>query len=603
MHTRHHLNTTFLASAALIALVALAGCKKEPSFNPREPARGPGGMVGLDGEINPGSLTQSVDKRPDARAITPPENGATPDCGAQCVKFCDNLNLQNPINRGMCNSTWGVGLKSATINKQEACRRLFVDVLGYFPTKAEVDSQCLNKGFGEVVSKMLRDDRFVMQQRKRWADIFRYDTEAVSVERIFDMDRLVTKLYQGLVSYDQFVAVASAHPVLTRRFDTPGDRAEALFNIFMGRPPLGSERSDIGRLYSLWQNGYYDHPQLGIRLPDAVLRYRCLTEEGEVDEASAGECTSILYGYNPLILKPDLRAETDNNGNRTMWSGLLKADEWAKLQMPGRLLAKDRVLWEKAVNDVLMQYLNYDIGTLVPKARKELVQTFIDNKGDIRAVHFAVLTSLAYLQSTKVDQSYSYRWSYGPLKQVDAEIWLDSIKHSTGYTLGTCDHRVNRPGDILESGTIAAWALVKDSNWKLNEEGQINYNHRNLAQSLGGCPSNDVGGRFKIISILTTATQLNYVNRVCDVGQSGNGVPIASLLPAGMSPNRAVTPDIAEQIVNHQTAMFYGRGMSDQEKTDARKYGEQCEREVCKAQDFARPSCFALLSSAEMLFY
>lgn len=599
----HRPNMRLLTMLCVVSSVALTHCKEEPAFDPREPARGPGGMVGLDGELSPESLKRPVDAPPTKRDTTPPQAGATSDCGAQCISYCDGLKLQNPVNRGLCPSLWGVGMGSTPIKQQEACRRLFVDVLGHFPTQADVDKSCKDQPWSSIVSTFLKDERFVKQQRKRWADLFRYDTEAVSVERVYDMDRLVTKLYQGLVSYDQFVAVASAHPVLTRRFDTAGDRTEALFTIFMGRPPLGNERSDIGRLYALWENGYYDHPQLGMRLPDATIRYRCLTEDGEVDELASGECTSVLYGFNPLILKPDLRAETDNNGTQRMWSGLLKADEWAQLQLPGRLLAKDRVLWEKAVDDVLDQYLDYDLGTMVPKVRQELVDTLIEAKGDLRSVHYAVLTSIAYLQSAQQASDLPYRWSYGPLKQVDAEVWIDTIARHTGYDLGQCDHRINRPERLLESGTVASWALIEGSDWSVNREGRVEGAYRDLARSLGGCPSNDVGGRFKIISILTTATQLNYVNRICDPEQRGDGVAIERLLPDGIGPNRAVTPAIAEQIVAHQSALFYGRAMTEDERADARKYGEQCEREVCKAQAFARPACFALLSSAEMLFY
>ena len=66
------------------------------------------------------------------------------------------------------------------------------------------------------------------------------------------MDRLVEKLYRGKVAYDLFAAVVSAHPVLTRRHADPGDKAEALFRLFLGRPPFEHERADMSRLYGLW---------------------------------------------------------------------------------------------------------------------------------------------------------------------------------------------------------------------------------------------------------------------------------------------------------------------------------------------------------------
>ena len=137
----------------------------------------------------------------------------------------------------------------------------------------------------------------------------------------------------------------------------------------------------------------------------------------------------------------------------------------------------------------------------------------------------------------------------------------------------------------------------------MNQKGQVDGRYRDLARSLGGCPSNDGSGRFKIISILTTATQLGHVTQLCDVAGQGGGAPVARLLPQGMSPDRAVNPAIAQEIMAHQVSLFYARGPSPDELAGASEAGAQCEREVCKAQDFARPTCFALLSGAEMLFY
>jgi len=70
-----------------------------------------------------------------------------------------------------------------------------------------------------------------------------------------------------------------------------------------------------------------------------------------------------------------------------------------------------------------------------------------------------------------------------------------------------------------------------------------------------------------------------------------------------MNPSTAVTPQLAEEIFTHQVGLYFGRTPSETELLEARQAGEQCQREVCTAEAFARPTCFALLSSAEMLFY
>lgn len=590
-----------LLAATSLALT-LTACTREASFDPEDPARGPGGMVGNGEPLTKGVYGAGALSAPAPRDVSAPDGISLPDCGPQCQEYCSALKLTNPVDRAICPSTWGVGLSTKPIVRAEACRRLHVDMLGIFPTHAQVQSRCEDEDWDQVVESLMREDAFIALNQRRWADTLAYDTESVSVERIFDMDRLVGKLYTGHIPYDQFAAVTSAHPVLTRRHDTPGDRAEALFDLFMGRPPLGNERSDLGRLYNLWENGYYDHPELGIRLPDSHIRYRCLDASGEPDPSALGECTSILYGYNELTLTPDLRAQGED-GEWTMWAGLLKSQEWSKLQLPGKLLARQGAFWEKAADDVLEGYLGYDLGRQVPAVREALVEHLLEHKGDVRALHHAVLTSQAYLQSATGDSQRQYRWSWGPLKQVEAEVWIDTLSQATGQDLGGCDWRINRPESFLEQNRVSTYALIQSSRWELDEEGSVRGDYRKLARTLGGCPSNDVGGRYRVISILTTATQLNFVRAICDPGQTGGGAPISLLLPKGMPAERAISAEVAEKIVRHQIETFYGRPPLGAELADARKHGEQCERQVCDAQDFARPACYALLSSAEMLFY
>ncbi|QDG54921.1 DUF1549 domain-containing protein [Persicimonas caeni] len=590
-------------AVCLIALWVASGCQQEPSdFDPINPGKGPGQMVGNDGPLNTGPFAGVDQSMPQTRQVDPPDDASLPDCGEDCLDYCNSLDLQNPVNRGLCPSLWGVGLEPRPVQTAEACRRLFADMIGRFPTEQEVASVCKDRPWAEVVNDLMSRDEFVELNQRFWADRLLYNNEAVSVVRIFDADDLVGKLYRGEVPYDQFAAVVSAHPVLTRRYATAGDRAEALFWLLMGRPPLGSERSDLARLYNLWHNGYYDHPHLGERLPDAFIEYECVTDEGEVNSETKGACTSVLWGYNELILKPDMRAEEDGE---VMWSGLLKDHEWEKLQLPGKILAGQSEFWEKAVDDVLEQYLGYDLGRMAPEVRNELVSHLLEHDADIRSVHFAVATSAAYLQSAQGQTDTRFRWTWGPLKQVHAETWLDTIEHTTGYELGDCDHRIPETRDLERSDRLGTIALLKNSRWPLEDDGDIDDGYRSLAQALGGCPRNDVGGRFRIVSILTTAQQLNFVNRICNPSFDGDldGVDASMLLPPDIDPDVAVDRELAAKIVGYQTKKFFSRSASGSELDDARDHGEACSRQVCTAEEFARPACFALLSSSEMLFY
>ena len=588
------------------ALCAAAwGCDSDAyDFSAGDPARGPADMVGAPAQPADRVLASGADQVPAARpGAEAPEGALVPDCGPECASYCAAADLQNPVNRGICPSTWGAGLETRPIVNSEACRRLWADTVGYFPTRNEVARDCVQRPWREVVDDLMGRDEFVRLNQRRWADRLRYDTEAVSIERVFDADKLVGKLYRGEIAYDQFAAVISAHPVLTRRHDTPGDRVGELFELFVGRPPLGNERGDLARLYELWSNGYYDHPRLGMRLPDSFVRYRCVDDDGSAQPALAGPCTSVLYGYNELVLEPDFRAE-ERDDALFMWSGLLKDTEWAALQMPGQLIAARPEFWERAADDVIDTYLGYDLGRLVPGVRDELVAALLAAEGDIRAAHYAVLTSHAYLQSAAGATATEHRWTWGPSKQADVEVWIDSLARMSDRALpGGCDWRVTRPGDLLEQGNPVAYGLVANSRWELNEEGEVIGDYRRLARTLGGCPANDVGGRFRTVSILNTATQLNFVGQVCDPAQQGGGAPIGALLPEEIGPDRAVDTEVAAVIAGHQIRRFFGRDPSAAELDDARRFGEACERQICSARDFARPSCFALLSSAEMLFY
>ncbi|MCA9700233.1 MAG: hypothetical protein KC431_22095, partial [Myxococcales bacterium] len=358
------------------------------------------------------------------------------------------------------------------------------------------------------------------------------------------------------------------------------------------------------RLYSVWSNGYRDHSHLGV-VPDAFINYNCTqSQEGTPDQ---GQCTSILWGYHELALEPDNRREKSGDQEGLMWSGYMSADEWEQVQLPGRIMAAQDGFWEAVVDDVLMQYFGYDYGTAVPQARHELVKYILDNSADLRSLHYAVATSIPYLQSSQGFQESEFPWAFGPLKQAEPEIWLDSIKRTTGFQLGTCDHRISHPEDYLDPMSEAAngwtFALVNNSRWIINEDRELVTDYRGIAQSLGGCPTNEISGRFTTVSILNTAVQESFIAEVCDPALTGGGSDISILLPEGMSRDAALDGDIAQDVVARMTRLFYGREPTESEFAKAEGYADQCTPKPCTAERFARPACFALLSSAEMLFY
>jgi hypothetical protein len=591
-----------LVQVVSVCVLCCSSCSEpEIDFDPADPARGPGQLAGQPDERRGSSaedFAAAVSDTPQTRSVTPPEGSELPDCGADCQSHCDGLALQNPVDDGACRGLWGVGLRTRPIVAEEACRRLWVDLTGRFPTRDEVEADCMDRDYAQVAAELMATPEFVLVNQRRWADRLLYNNQAVSIERIYDMDALVGKIYRGEVAYDEFAAVLSAHPVITRRYDTAGDRAEAVFTLLLGRPPYENERADMARLYALWRNGYYDHPKLQQRLPDATIEFRCVDDQGRVDVETKGECTSIRWGYNELILEPDFRARDGE-----MWSGLLTADEWERLQLPGRILSAEVGFWEHAVDRVLQLYLGYDLGTRLPDVRQALIEYVLAHDGDIRAAHHAVVTSQLYLQTSTGATDTTHRFTYGPLKQVDVEPWIDTVEHTTGYSLSRCDHRLPDP-EALMNGSFTGYAVVNGSRWELDEDNDVVDDYRGLARTLGGCPENEVGGRFKTVSILTTATQEGFVTRVCNPTlEPEEGAPIERLLPDGMDPDRALDADVAESIYRHQLGRFFARGPADAELDEVREAADACAPKPCTAEMFARPTCYALLSSSEMLFY
>src|SRR5690606_22841317 len=204
------------------------------------------------------------DVLPVPAAVPPPPEGVAIDCGSECTAYCDSLPLENPVNIGACESLWGVGLTTTPVAPLEACRRLYADLLGRYPTPSEVSTVCAQPSWGDTVKALQATPEYLLVNQRRWADKLLYNNRAVNFERAFDMDELVGKAFSGLVSWDQFAAVTSAHPVFVRRHNNASDRVSYLFKLFLGRPPYENERSDMARLYRLWNNGYWEHPHIGL---------------------------------------------------------------------------------------------------------------------------------------------------------------------------------------------------------------------------------------------------------------------------------------------------------------------------------------------------
>gem|GEM_PF-478425 len=584
--------------------MGLSACSKEYKFVPQDPARGPGEVAGLSEVLN---TTFGGGSSPDIQARATSDDPDWTVCNADCQAFCEAQPFDNPVDQAICPYLWGAGYDTRPVNDEEACRRLYADLRGEFPTYDQIEDRCLGRPVSNIAEELIESEAFVFQNQRRWADRLRYNNVAINLERIYDADILVGKLYRGLVRYDRFIEIVSAHPVLTRRYDNASDRVEALFNLFVGRPPFDNERADMAKLYTLWSNGYFDHPELGIRVPDAFIEHQCITELGEVDPDTSGACTSVMWGHNRVVLEPDYRAVE----NQT-WYENLTPEEWELLQTPGRIVGTWPVVWEHAAERVLETYLGYDLSKNTPTVAQALVEYILGHGGDIRAAHYAVVTSQLYLQSTECagtdcDDAKSHPpWTYGPFRQAEAELWIDSVGGVVGSPLGACDHRLPDANQLLEDSPIG-YEVIAASRWTLDEDAddmRVDGRYASFAQTLGGCPDNQVSGRFKAVSILNTATQEAFVAELCNPSRIGRGgVEFNELVPKDVSERESLSADLAERIAEYQIRKFFSRKSVGAEREMARGAVEQCEPAPCDAETFSRVMCYALLSSSEMLFY
>ena len=70
-----------------------------------------------------------------------------------------------------------------------------------------------------------------------------------------------------------------------------------------------------------------------------------------------------------------------------------------------------------------------------------------------------------------------------------------------------------------------------------------------------------------------------------------------------MAADAALDSGLATAILEHQVGTYFGREPTEAEVAMAAAGAEACSPKPCSAESFARPLCYALLSSSEMLFY
>src|SRR5690349_23676028 len=114
---------SLLVSLVSFAALSSSACVDVDGMDPANPQRGPGELVGNGEPITDGNFPGGYDQPPAPRDLgdgMPPASGPI-ECDAACLAYCEDLDLTNPVNRGVCASTWGAGLATQPVDRRQAC--------------------------------------------------------------------------------------------------------------------------------------------------------------------------------------------------------------------------------------------------------------------------------------------------------------------------------------------------------------------------------------------------------------------------------------------------------------------------------------------------
>jgi hypothetical protein len=427
----------------------------------------------------------------------------------------------------------------------ELCRRLAIDLSGVAPIWDDYLAHCQGKTPAQIVDYYMSTPGYLRVNQRLWADAFQYDNRTVWYSYIQDLDAQVAKLYAGGLGYADFATIAVAHPAFVGEFAGENVIAYA-YQAFLGRDALPEERQDLLALYRMWRGrGAYD-PVID------SFRYNVCTSDADCSTGRTCQpnpkmpaervCTSDT-NYRELYLDPracagalgPLACTSQRSAASAILPepmpltlGQLSASDWQILRAPGRVIVAQPELWEAAIDVMLAKYLGWWHGGVqlpgyeIPAVRQALAVE-LQRSGDVRAVERMILTSVLYTQPASEPAGDSVRWHYGPLKQMIAESWLDSVGKMTGVAMGSCDWRYAQasprwtpPASIPPPGALARFP------------------YQTTARTLGGCPDESTQLRYTDVGVLSAMEQRSLLAAACTDAAATRLLPTAGETPAAL---------------------------------------------------------------------
>lgn len=514
----------------------------------------------------------------------------------------------NPIDGALCPEFEAAGYQPLQASDTELCTRLAVDMLGARPTKAEIESTCAGRDEYDVVRSWQRTKTYRETQRRRWADRLQYSDELVDAGQIKALDGLVDLLYQERLNYPDFAVVALSHPAFVGRFGgygMPDLIAQAAFKSFLGRVATAPEAADVGALWKPWVSQYGPEPgpeDNGVGAP-ATFAYGPVPFVDPTACDAGHDCSSSLLGPAAIHFHA--------NGRTQMISASdLTPDDWEALRAPGRLFVSVPMFWEAEVDDSLKRYLGYDLGSLRPQVRENLVRWFRSTGGDVPRLERAVLTSWAYRQSAQVDAAHprpdallNLPLAYGPTKLLIPEAFLQSVAKVTGKPVGDCDWRYpNLPEWYYPGNAQLDAELGDDVRYPKLPDGRFDKSFRDTAAGMGGCPGTfDFGS---VDGVLGARERVNQMGLMTAVAQDESLVQLCLVdaVPNLVHGPARIDHDSIRQTVKQVMTATLSRDPADDEVDEVTAAALQgCT--TCDTEEVARDLCSGLAGDLDFIFY
>jgi hypothetical protein len=371
--------------------------------------------------------------------------GGPPDAGVYVWQ------ADNPIDQVMRAQLAAAGFTPLAAPDREFCRRASADLRGFVPTPEEIAAHCAGKSPSEIVAWLESTPEYVELETRLWLQALEVDPGKVFAQELLDLDPLIAQLAQGALAYDAFAVTVVGMPAVTTnvqptvcmfpqppmRYDEAADR---VMRLFRGRAPVGTEKAELAKLFSVWTRSIVPDPDLSYgRYSPELAPERCSNALGAV------ACSARLDGQLIAIQLPVGHVSWEDFG------GEVPPEVLAELQKPGTWLAGDDEFWQAASARVLSRLLGWYRSTKnlyesdLPDVRAALAERF-KSQPSWPQLLATVMTSVLYAQSAAPGGALDRPdWASGPTKFLSAEGRLQSLGVVLGRQLGFCDPHTGEP--------------------------------------------------------------------------------------------------------------------------------------------------------------